>query len=66
MRVAIDAAKCSGHGRCYTLVSELFEDDDIGRGRPIGSGDVADSERDAALRAVRVCPEGAVFLVEDG
>ena len=30
MKLTVDAHLCSGHGRCYTLVPELFTTDDEG------------------------------------
>jgi ferredoxin len=60
MRVVIDGDRCTGHGRCYSLAPELFEDDEYGFGKPIGSGDLAEARVPAAERAVRACPEGAI------
>ena len=41
-RVQIDAGKCQGHGRCYSLAPELFDADDLGAGFDIGDGTVPD------------------------
>ncbi len=30
MRVRVDSDKCVGHGRCYVLGPEVFEEDDRG------------------------------------
>ena len=30
MRVHVDRAKCVGHGRCYVLAPDVFEDDERG------------------------------------
>ena len=65
MRVRVDREICTGHGRCYSLVPELFEDDDQGNGQPRGSGHVSVDQLADAMRAVQVCPEGAVVLEED-
>src|SRR6187401_456533 len=32
MRVLIDEDRCTGHGRCYSLVPDLFDADDQGHG----------------------------------
>ena len=32
MKLRIDESVCTGHGRCYSLVPELFEPDDRGYG----------------------------------
>ena len=31
-RVAVDADRCVGHGRCYTLAPEVFDSDERGYG----------------------------------
>jgi ferredoxin len=61
MRISIDDAACAGHGRCFTLVPSLFEDDDQGRGVP-RSANVADDALAEAEQAVRSCPERAISL----
>ena len=60
-RVHIDPERCTGHGRCYSLVPELFDSDDAGRGTVI-AGELADNLVERALVAVRNCPEGAIEL----
>ena len=30
MKLHVDLAKCVGHGRCYVLAPDLFEEDDRG------------------------------------
>ena len=29
-RVCVDADRCEGHGRCYTLAPDVFDADDVG------------------------------------
>jgi len=59
----VDAAKCTGHGRCYSTVPLLLSDDDEGfvtlRGNsmPIEDAQLADAEQ-----AVAACPERAITL----
>jgi ferredoxin len=53
---------CSGHGRCYDLVPELFEDDEAGYGRVKGNGTVSPELAAVARRSVGVCPERAIVL----
>lgn len=65
MKVVIDHEACTGHGRCYTLESELFVDDEAGYGQVIGDGTVSDEMLDSARRAVRACPERAISIIED-
>lgn len=65
MRIVHDAEKCTGHGRCYQLVPELFEDDEYGHGFVKGDGVIADDQRAQAERAISACPERAITLVDD-
>ncbi|HMQ24884.1 MAG TPA: ferredoxin [Acidimicrobiales bacterium] len=65
MRVTIDDEKCQGHGRCYALAPTVFEPDDIGQGKVLGDGTVAQGEEDQARLAAANCPELAI-TVEEG
>lgn len=65
MKVTIDSALCTGHGRCYSLSPTVFEGDDDGNGRVIV--DDLDPEADAAqIAAARIavanCPEHAISI----
>jgi ferredoxin len=62
MRVRIDGDRCAGHGRCYSLVPELFEDDDRGFGVVRGTGAVGEGDVAKAERAELACPEEAVMF----
>jgi ferredoxin len=64
-RIVIDAGRCVGNGRCYTLAPDLVEDDERGYGTVIGDGVLEGDALEQAERAVRACPEGAVHLVVD-
>jgi ferredoxin len=55
---------CAGHGRCYVQVPNLIEDDEWGRGTVKGDGTVLPGDVEDAERAVHVCPERAIRLVE--
>jgi ferredoxin len=65
MKITVDGAVCTGHGRCYSLAPNVFEPDDEGynlqRDVPI---DVPEGEEEAAMIGVRVCPEGAITVAE--
>jgi ferredoxin len=61
-RLEVDAERCTGHGRCYDLVPELFEPDDFGHGQVIGSIDPDDIDEARARTAVLACPERAVLF----
>ena len=63
MRVSIDAERCQGHGRCFTVAPTVFGFDDLGNGvvlvtEPNGE-DVA-----LARLAEANCPEHAITVVE--
>lgn len=61
MKIAIDAAICTGHGRCYVVAPELFEPDDEGRG-VVRRSDVPPELDQRACTAAASCPERAVEL----
>jgi ferredoxin len=61
MRITIDADRCNGHGRCYSLAPTLFGDDDDGRGVVIVT-DVGDEQVADARTAIANCPEQAIAL----
>ena len=67
MKVTIDPALCTGHGRCYSLSPTVFESDDDGNGRVIV--DELDPAANAAqLAAARIaganCPEQAISITD--
>ena len=64
MKVTIDATKCTGHGRCFTLAPALFDVDELGQGIVIGDGEVAPEHEEVARLAERNCPEYAISLSE--
>jgi ferredoxin len=61
VKVHIDADRCEGHGRCYSLAPQLFEPDEIGNGRVVADP-VPDHLQDDARRAVANCPEQAITI----
>lgn len=65
MKIAVDADRCMGHGRCYAVAPDLLTYDEEGfvtiRGQAI---DVPTDQEDAAREAVEACPEQAVSLIE--
>jgi ferredoxin len=61
IRVGVDADRCVGHGRCYTLAPEVFDADEFGHS--IVRVDEVSGEREAqAADAERNCPEDAITL----
>jgi len=61
MRVTIDTAACQGHGRCFTVASDVYESDDEGYGKAV-SGVVAAGLEAQAEFGRASCPEGAISL----
>jgi ferredoxin len=64
MKIRIDSAACTGHGRCYALAPAVFEPDDEGHSIALFD-DVPDDLRDQALLAVGNCPEQAISIIDD-
>jgi ferredoxin len=65
MRVRVDADKCQGHNRCYSIAPELFDVDDLGYATEIGDGTVPTGHEDQARLAAINCPELAITVLED-
>ncbi len=61
MKIHIDTATCTGHGRCYSLAPEVFDCDDDGYGR-ITSEAVPEALQDKALIGAQNCPEHAISV----
>ena len=60
-RVCVDADRCEGHGRCYTLAPDVFDSDEVGHA--IVRIDNVSGELEArAADAEQNCPEGAITL----
>jgi ferredoxin len=64
MRVHVQADKCQGHNRCYSIAPELFVVDDLGNASEIGDGTVPADLEDKARLAVANCPEFAIVIAE--
>ena len=61
MRVRVDRAKCVGHGRCYVLAPDVFEDDE--RGHCVVTREQPPPELvDQARRGANNCPEAAIEI----
>jgi ferredoxin len=61
VKIVLDADRCTGHGRCYSLAPELFDSDDDGHSVVIASEVPAGLEAQARL-AVDNCPETCISL----
>jgi len=66
MWISIDANKCMGHGRCYTVAPDLLSDDEEGfvaqRGQ---TWEVPDGLLGQAQEAAENCPEAAITVMEN-
>jgi ferredoxin len=66
MKMTVNAERCMGHGRCYSVAPDLLTYDDEGfvtiRGVVI---DVPEDQIEAAKEAVESCPEQAPTIVEE-
>lgn len=60
-RIVVDADRCTGHGRCYTLAPDVFDADEIGHSIVLVD-EVAGELEEQAVTAERNCPEGAITL----
>jgi ferredoxin len=63
VKILIDEDRCSGHGRCYTLVPSLFDADEQGHGIVLADS-LSDDDLEAARSAVLNCPEQAISIVD--
>jgi ferredoxin len=66
MQVKIDAALCSGHGRCAKLAPDVYKLDDNGynadRGRTL---QIIPALEASARKGAKLCPERAITILED-
>jgi ferredoxin len=61
-RVRIDPGKCQGHNRCYALVPDVFDVDELGQGLVKNDG-IVPPALDARVRlAAANCPEFAITI----
>lgn len=58
-RVRVVAARCVGHGRCYVLAPEVFEEDERGHCVVI-AGEIGEDLLDDARKGESNCPESAI------
>jgi ferredoxin len=62
MRIKVDAEKCEGHNRCYSIAPEVFEVDDFGYASAKGDGVVPPELEEKARLAADNCPEYAITI----
>jgi len=63
MKVRVDKDKCVGHGRCYELAPQVYEEDERGHCR-VRSETIGPELAKLARLGEENCPEDAI-LVED-
>ena len=64
MKIILDTSLCTGHGRCYSLAPEVFDEDEQGH-CVLKRESPAPALHDAARSAVAACPERALRLGEE-
>ena len=64
MKLRVDEARCTGHGRCYELAPELFAEDEQGRCRLVRE-QVPPELADQAWLGQTNCPEQAIQIDDD-
>ena len=64
MRLHLDAAKCQGHNRCYSLAPELFDVDDYGQAVLLVEDELPEHLHDKARLTAANCPEFAIKVLE--
>lgn len=62
-RVRVDAKKCVGHGRCYVLAPDVFEEDERGH-CVVPRESISPDLLDEARRGASNCPEQAIEVEE--
>jgi ferredoxin len=64
VKLVVDAKRCTGHGRCYTLAPNVFDADDEGHCVLLAAEVRSALEREARS-AVLNCPEDAIAISEE-
>jgi ferredoxin len=59
--ISVDADRCVGHGRCYSLAPDIFDADDVGHSLVLIE-DVSGEPAQHALVGAQNCPEEAITL----
>ncbi|KZS72300.1 cytochrome [Mycobacterium kansasii] len=59
--VSVDAERCVGHGRCYTLAPDVFDADEVGHSI-VRIAEVSGELARQAVTGAENCPEQAITL----
>ncbi len=65
MKIKVDADRCEGHSRCYSLAPELVDVDDLGNAFELNGGEVPADLKDKAHLILDNCPEYAITIEGD-
>ncbi|MGK0484684.1 MAG: ferredoxin [bacterium] len=65
MNIRLEPERCTGHGRCYVLAPEVFDEDEQGR-CVLKLATVPSKLHEQARTGVESCPEHALAIVETG
>jgi ferredoxin len=60
-RVRVDADRCTGHGRCYTLAPDVFDADEVGHSIVLVEEVSGELEEHAGI-GEQNCPESAITV----
>jgi len=63
MKIIVDTAACSGHGRCAALAPSVYVLDNLGY-NSMNETEVAPEHEAAARIGANNCPERAITLVD--
>jgi ferredoxin len=63
VKLRVDEAACTGHGRCYALAPDVYAPDDHGHCELVAADVPPELEEQARLGAAN-CPEQAITISE--
>jgi ferredoxin len=61
VKIRLEPARCTGHGRCYTLAPNVFDADDEGHCVVVAAEVPPTHEREARAAVIN-CPEDALEI----
>lgn len=64
MKIAVDLAKCTGHGICESIAEDVFEVQYDGT-VVIHDAERPESDRDRMQQAITQCPAAALYIAAE-
>jgi ferredoxin len=64
VKIRVDPDVCVGHGRCYMLAPDVFDEDERGHCKIPNENVPPELEKKARMGEAN-CPEGAIEIEED-